>query len=167
EMRVAFNAELGQMDNRHIATMSIHGVPPFPRHLQTHAPYILPRIRCRFLRNEITVVDNDGNLREQHEFSQRDSHCLQRPTGTLNRGGPFAFREYETAARFIGDNGADVLVLYCRAPAEAAAVRMGDKNPWSDFVEKRRYSARHHLTLERACGWGHLAKVLIQRLWVA
>src|SRR3989442_9558486 len=165
-MRVALNADFGQMDNRDIATMLVHRVPPFPRHLQTSAPSILPRICHWFFGDEIAVIDDDGNFGEQHKFSPGDSNPLQRPTGTLNRSGHFAFREDETAARLVGDDGTDILVLDGRAPSEAATVRMCDENSWPDLIEERRYGTRHHGTIERACGWGHRAKVLVQRLRV-
>lgn len=133
EMRVAFNADFGQMDNRNVAAMLVHRVPPFPRHLQTYALLILPRIRRRSRGNEIAVIDDNANLGEQHEFRRRYSNRTQRPGGTRNRSGHFAFREDETAAGFIGDDGTDISVLNCRAPAEAAAVRMGDENSRPDL----------------------------------
>src|SRR6185503_16817733 len=160
-MRVAMDADFGQMNNRDITSTLVHRVPPFPRHLQSCAPSILPRIRRRFLRNEVAVIDDNWNPGEQHEFRHRYSNRRQRPTGTWYRSGNFAFREDETAAWFIRDNGADVLVLDGRAPAKAAAVRMGDENPGPDFVEKRGHGRHHHIRIQRACGWGHLAEVLI------
>src|SRR5436190_17661386 len=123
-MRIALQSGFGQMNNCHIATTLVHCVPPFPRHFQTSAPSILPRIRHWFFGDEIAVIDDDGNPGEQHEFRHWYSRRRQRPTGTLNRSGHFTFREDETAARFIRDNGADVLVLDGRAPAKAAAMRM-------------------------------------------
>lgn len=60
-MRVAFNADFVQMDNRNVAAALVHRVPPFARHLQTYAPLILPRIRCRSRGYEIAVIDDDGN----------------------------------------------------------------------------------------------------------
>src|SRR4030095_14210176 len=110
---------------------------------------------------------DDGNPGEQHEFRQWNSRRCQWATRTLNRSGHFAFRKDETAARLIRDDGADFLVLDCRTPAKAAAVRMRVENPRPDLVEERRYSTGHHITIKRACGWGHLAEVLIQRLGVA
>src|SRR5262245_5361092 len=146
-MRVALNADFGQMDKRDIAASIVHRVPPFPRHFQTSAPSILPRISDWFFGDEIAVIDDDGNFGEQHEFRQRYSHRRQRPTGTLNWRRYFAFRENKTAARFIRDNGADILVLDGRAPAEAAAVRMSDEDSLSDLVEERRNGVRHHITI--------------------
>jgi integrase len=65
------------MDKRDIATMPIHRVPPFSRHLQADAPLILPWIRCWSRGNEIAVIDDDGNPGEQHEFRERYSKRLQ------------------------------------------------------------------------------------------
>src|SRR5215510_13853466 len=165
-MRVALNADFGQMNNRDIAAMLVYRIPPFPRHFQTSAPSILPWICYWFFGDEIAVIDDDGNLGEQHEFRQWYPRRRQRPTGTLNRRGRFALREDETAARFIRDDGADILALDCRAPAKAAAVRMGDENPWPDLVEERSHRTDDHIRIDGAYVWGHLSKVLIQRLWV-
>src|SRR4030095_2626639 len=136
-MRVALNADFGQMNERDIATTLVYRIPPFPRHLQTSAPSILPRICHWFFGDEVAVIDDDRNFGERHEFRQRDSKRLQCPTGTLNRSGYFAFRKDEITARFIGDNSANLLALDCRAPAGAATLRMSNKNSWPDLVKKR------------------------------
>jgi hypothetical protein len=65
------------MDKRDIATMPIHRVPLFSRHLQADAPLILPRIRCWSRGNEIAVIDHNGNPGEQHEVRERFSKRLQ------------------------------------------------------------------------------------------
>jgi hypothetical protein len=83
---------------------------------------ILPRICDWFFRKEIAVIDHDGNLSEQHEFSQWDSHRRQWSTCTWHRSRHFALREYEPAARFVRDDCAHVLVLDGCAPTEAATV---------------------------------------------
>lgn len=62
-MRVALDADFGQMDNRDITAALIHFLAPFARHFQTRAPSILSRIGDLFFGNEITVIDDDGNPR--------------------------------------------------------------------------------------------------------
>src|SRR6266542_5239174 len=121
-MRVAFNANFGQMDNCDITTMLVHRIAPLPRHLQTSAPSILSWICHWFFGYEIAVINDDRNFGEPHESSKWNSYRRQRSTGTWNRSGHFAFREDETAARFVRDDGADILVLDGCAPTEAAAV---------------------------------------------
>src|SRR5215831_4716150 len=121
-MCVAFNADLGQMDDCDIASMLVHHIAPLPRHLQTDAPSILPWIRTRLFRYEITVVDHDWNFGEQHEFTQWDSHRRQWSTRTWNRSRHFAFRKDEATARLVRDNCADILILDRCPPTEATAV---------------------------------------------
>src|SRR6185369_15989076 len=160
-MRVAFNANFGQMDHSDITTVLVHHIAPLPRHLQTSTPSILSWICHWFFGNEIAVINDDRNFGEQHEFSQGNSHRRQWSTGTCNRSGHFAFRKDEAAARFVRDDGTDILVLDCCAPAEATAMRMGNEDCWSNLVEKRRDRADHHITIKWACGWSHLTEVLV------
>src|SRR6185295_10260893 len=121
-MCVAFDTDFRQMDQRDITTMLVHCIAPLPSHLQTSAPSILPRICHWFFRNEIAVINDNRNFGEQHEFSKRDAHRRERSTSTWNWGGDFSFGKDEAAARLVGDDGADILVLDRCAPTEATAV---------------------------------------------
>lgn len=49
KMRVASNAELGQMDNCDITAVTVHYVSPRLRHLKEYAPLFLPRVLRRLL----------------------------------------------------------------------------------------------------------------------
>src|SRR5436190_22305874 len=106
-MRVAFNAHFGQMDHCHIATVLVHYIAPLPRHLETCTPSILARICNWLFGNEIAVINDDWNFREQHEFRQWNSHCCQWSSGTGNWSWHFAFRKNEPTTRFVRNNRAD------------------------------------------------------------
>ena len=83
---------------------------------------VLARIRRRLLRNVVAVEDDDRDLRELHELRQRHADRLQRAAGARHRRRHFAFREDEVAARFIGNDGADISALDRGAPARAATL---------------------------------------------
>jgi hypothetical protein len=61
-MCVAFNTEVGQVDNCPITTVLVHRIAPLPRYLKTSAPSILPWICHRFFGNEIAVINDDRNF---------------------------------------------------------------------------------------------------------
>lgn len=56
EMRVASNASLRKMHDRHIAALLIDGIAPLPRHRHPRSPAILARIRTRLCRNVVAVI---------------------------------------------------------------------------------------------------------------
>ena len=60
-MRIAANADLRQVHDGHVAAPFVDGVAPQSCHCQPRAPSVLARIRDLFLRDVVTVVDDDGN----------------------------------------------------------------------------------------------------------
>ena len=69
-MRVAADSDFGEVNHGDVATLPVHGIPPQPCHGQTCPPAVLARMGVRLLRNVVTVVNDNRNLRELLEFSR-------------------------------------------------------------------------------------------------
>jgi hypothetical protein len=60
-MRIAVNADLGQMDDRDIPAVAVYDVPPLFRDFKECAPLFLTWVYRRLLRNIASVKNDDRN----------------------------------------------------------------------------------------------------------
>jgi hypothetical protein len=99
EVRVAPNADLGQMDEGDIAAMAVHEIPPLLGHFEKNSPLFLAGIRTRFVRDVVTVVDDNRYLRELHEIRLGRGDSSQRSAAERQGSGHVPLRERKVEAR--------------------------------------------------------------------
>jgi hypothetical protein len=102
--------------------MAVHDLPPPLSHFEENAPLLLSRIHAWLIGDVVAVLDDDRNLREQHEIRLRHSDGAQRSAAKGHWRRHISLREREVEARLEGDDGADISVLDGCAPAKPAAL---------------------------------------------
>src|SRR6266702_4785075 len=167
KVRVATDSYFRQMHEGDIATMTIYGIPPEPRHGETNPPVILTRARRRLLRNVVSKVDDNGDLCEPREVREGYANSFECACRTRHRRRPFSFREHEVASRLVGNDGTDILVFYRGEPSWTATLRVGHEDSGPDLVEQSRNAIRDHPDVERPGIGRHGTEVLIEGFRIA
>jgi len=116
-MRVATDANLGQVHDGDVAAMAIYHIPPPPGHFEENPPLLLARIHARLLGDVVAVIDDDRYLREEHELRLRHCDRAQCSAAERHRRWHISLGERKVEARLKGDAGAHIPVLNGRAPA--------------------------------------------------
>jgi hypothetical protein len=163
EVRVATDAGLRQVHDRHVPAMLVDGIPPQPRHLQASAPGVLGGNVAGVCGNVVPIEDHDRDTRQCHEICHGHRHALDRVKARGNRRRNLALRKEEVAAGLEGDDRPDVRALDGGQPAGTAGLGVREQDAGSDPAEERCHAVRHDVHVEGAGVRRHGAEVLVQR----